>query len=79
MKYRRWQTRLRKKRKGREEKMIEIKTLFSDWHEVTAEQARAYVNSFLSMAPGMTYTQKIDYLNENRLRGCTVAELMEGA
>lgn len=65
--------------RGREEKMIEIKTLFSAWHEVTAEQARAYVNNFLSMTPGMTYSQKIDYLNENRLRGCTVAELMEGA
>lgn len=58
-------------------KMIELKTTFTDWHEVTPKQARAYVNNFLSMVTGMTYAQKIDYLNANRLRGATVAELME--
>lgn len=58
-------------------KPIELKTMFTDWHEVTPKQARAYVNNFLSMTTGMTYAQKIDYLNENRLRGTTVAELME--
>lgn len=58
-------------------KPIELKTLFTDWHEVTPKQAYAYVNNFLSMASGMTYAQKVDYLNEKRLRGTTVAELME--
>lgn len=58
-------------------KPIELKTLFTDWHEVTPKQAQAYVNNFLSMATGMTYAQKIDYLNANHLRGTTVAELME--
>lgn len=57
--------------------MIELRTLFTDWHEVTPKQARAYVNNFLANAPGMTYAQKIDHLNEKRLRGATVAELME--
>lgn len=57
--------------------MIELRTLFTDWHEVTPQQARAYVNNFLANTPGMTYAQKIDYLNEKRLRGTTVAELME--
>lgn len=58
-------------------KPIELKTLFTDWHEVTPKQARSYVNNFLANTPGMTYAQKIDYLNANCLRGTTVAELME--
>ncbi len=57
--------------------MIELKSLFTDWHEVTSAQARAYVNSFIAGAVGMTYSEKIDWLNERGLRGTTVAELME--
>ena len=59
-------------------KMIELKSLFTDWHEVTLAQARAYVNHFITGAIGMTYSEKIDWLNEKCLRGITVAELMEG-
>lgn len=57
--------------------MIELKSLFTDWHEVTPDQARRFVNTFISGATGMTYSEKIDYLNEKCLRGTTVAELME--
>lgn len=57
--------------------MIELKSFFTGWHEVTPSQARKYVNTFISGATGMTYAEKIDYLNENCLRGTTVAELME--
>lgn len=56
---------------------IQIKSLFSDWHPVSREQARRYVKRFMLTAVAMHGKQLIDYIEQNRLRGCTVAELMK--
>lgn len=58
-------------------KMIEIRTLFTDWHEVTPKQARAYVSYILKNANCMPFSARVDYLNKKHLRGTTVEELME--
>ena len=52
--------------------MIEIKSYFTDWHEVDKETAKKYVMNRLK---NMTYSKKIDYINKKFLRGITVEEL----
>lgn len=57
--------------------MIKVKFLFSDWHEVSKEQAKEFVKTILS---GMTMNgkeRKIKYINEHYLRGSTVEELIK--
>jgi len=55
--------------------MIEIKSLFSDWHEVTEEQAKKYVLWFIKHSPGVKDKEKIEYIHKNKLRGVTIQEL----
>lgn len=55
--------------------MIEIKSFFSDWHEVTEEQAKKYALWFIEHSPALRGNDKIEYLYKNRLRGITIQEL----
>lgn len=56
---------------------IQIKSLFSDWHTVSREQAGRYVKHFMLTAVALQGKELVDYIEQNRLRGTTVAELME--
>ena len=55
--------------------MIKIKFLFSDWHEVSKEQAKEFVKTILN---SITMSgEKIKYINEQYLMGSTVEELIK--
>lgn len=54
---------------------IEIKSLFTDWHEVSEEQARRYVRHLLRSLPMIAKDKKTEWIEQNRLRGITVNEL----
>jgi len=56
--------------------MIEIKTTFQDWKEVDAETARDFITSLKKRITNMPESKKNNYINENRLRGITVEELL---
>ena len=55
--------------------MIEIKSFFTDWHEVDREQAKEFVKNFMNGATALPCAKKVEYVEENRLRGITVKEL----
>lgn len=57
--------------------MIEIKSLFTDWHEVDEKTAKQYIRALIKGITIMTKDQKIKYIEANRLRGITVKELLE--
>ncbi|HZK37420.1 MAG TPA: hypothetical protein VFC98_00885 [Clostridia bacterium] len=57
--------------------MIEIKTLFNGWTKVDRREAKRYVEYLKSRITGITASEKDNYINRNRLRGITVAELEE--
>lgn len=54
---------------------IEVKSLFTGWHEVSAEQARRFVSHIMDGATGLK--NPAEYIENNRLRGCTIAELFK--
>ena len=58
--------------------MIEIKSHFSDWHEVTRKQAKKYILYFINHSPGIKDKDKIKYIHTNKLKGITVQELLGG-
>lgn len=55
--------------------MIEIKSWFTDWHEVNKEQAIKFVKVLLN---GMLISRdkKYDYIEKNHLRGISIKELL---
>ena len=57
--------------------MIQIKTFFTDWKEVTKEEARRYIKKKAPMMVALTDQEKIDFINKKRLRGITYEELFE--
>ena len=57
--------------------MIEIKSLFTDWHETTREQAKKYAKWLYNNITTMTESKKIEYIETNRLKGISFAELMK--
>jgi hypothetical protein len=57
--------------------MIQIKSLFSDWKTVTREEAERCVRRLFNDITAMSYNEKLDYINKNRLRGITAEELLE--
>lgn len=57
--------------------MIEIKSTFSDWHEVSKEQAKEYVKFLLQNMNAIKKTEQAEYINKNKLRGITVEELLK--
>lgn len=58
--------------------MIEIKGLFYGWKEVDKETAKKFVEGLLNGITTMALDEKIKYIENNRLRGITVKELLEG-
>lgn len=56
--------------------MVEIKSLFTDWHTVTKEQAKKYIQFVYNNITAMNEKQKIEYIEQKRLRGITYKELM---
>lgn len=56
--------------------MIEWKTTFYGWKEVTPEQAKRLVANAVSNS-AMDREKLIQHINKNRLRGITVEELFK--
>lgn len=57
---------------------IQWKTLFNGWKDVDEEQAKRLVLVTLNGA-NVSKEKLIPYLNENRLKGITVEQLMKGS
>lgn len=57
--------------------MIEIKTFFKDWEEVSEEYARAYITCIMPKMTAMKEDEKIEWIESKRLRGITVKELLK--
>lgn len=55
---------------------IEVKSLFTGWHTVTDEQARRFVLHIMNNSTALK--NPVGYIEQNRLRGCTVAQLLKG-
>lgn len=69
--------------------MIEIKSIFSDWKEVSKEQAKEYVEYILSSGITCYGIKKCEnndtallklhkYIEKTKLRGITIKELLGG-
>lgn len=56
--------------------MIEIKTFFTDWHEVSREYAEKYIRQAMSGMTNLKEADKVKFVEEKRLRGITVEELL---
>ena len=56
--------------------MIEIKTFFADWHEVSREYAEKYIRQAMNGMTNLKEADKVKFVEEKRLRGITVAELL---
>lgn len=56
--------------------MIQFKFIFSGWKEVDKEKAKELVNHLLNGITMMSGQKRIDYINQNRLKGITVEELL---
>ena len=57
--------------------MIEIRTMFKDWHEVDRETAKLYVRELLHMITAIPSEEVIPYIEHNKLKGITVKELLD--
>lgn len=49
--------------------MLEIKTFFGDWREVTREVAENFYNLFCEKATAINSFERRDYFNKNHIRG----------
>lgn len=58
-------------------KKIEIKSLFSNFHEVDKKTARKYVKGLLERITTMSKQEAIYYIEKTKLRGISVKELFE--
>ena len=56
--------------------MIEIRTNFKDWHEVDRETAKKYAKDLLHMITAIPSKEIIPYIEQNKIRGITVKELL---
>ena len=56
--------------------MIEIKTMFSSWREVSVEQAREFVLNKMADITNIKDKDKPRFIEAHCLRGITVAELL---
>lgn len=57
--------------------MIQIKSFFTDWQEVDKETAKRFVKGIMQGATAINYNEKIKYIEDKKLRGITVKELLE--
>lgn len=59
-------------------KRIRIKAWFGDWHEVTEEKAREFVQSMMKgITTRSTFEGKAELIDGTHLRGITCAELFK--
>ena len=56
--------------------MIEIRGFFTDWHEVDEKKAREYISKIMKMMIAMNKSEQIAFIEQKRLRGITVKELL---
>lgn len=56
--------------------MIEIKNCLTGWHEASKDEAKRYVLFLLDHITAIPSSDKVEYINRNRLRGITVEELI---
>lgn len=52
--------------------MIEIKSFYGDWKEVTEEQAISFYNMFCSGSTAVTQTDKENVFNKDHIKGATI-------
>ena len=56
--------------------MIQIKTLFGEWKEVTKEQAKSYIMLRIYNLSCKYRQNTIDYINKNILKGIKFEDLV---
>lgn len=56
--------------------MIMIKPIFGGWKEVTKERAKDFVNFLLRNCQAVKPNELPKYINENKIKGITVEELL---
>lgn len=56
--------------------MVEFKRTVTGWHEVSKDEAKQYVLFLMDRITAIPQNEKAAYINENRLRGITVEELL---
>ena len=56
--------------------MIEIRSFFSDWHEVSKEQANEYVSNLMQRMTALKKSEQIAFIEQKRLRGISVKDLL---
>ena len=56
---------------------IEIRSFFSDWHKVDKQTAINYIKWVIESTTGMKGEKLIKFIEEKRLRGITVEELLK--
>lgn len=57
---------------------IFIKAIYGDWREVTKEQAKEFVDFLLRHCQAVHPNELPKYINENKIKGITVEELLKG-
>jgi hypothetical protein len=57
--------------------MIEVRAYFSGWHEVDKETAKRFCKHMIKGSIAVPQDKKVQWLEENYLRGITVAELFK--
>jgi len=57
--------------------MIEVRAYFSGWHEVDKETAKRFCKRMMKGSIAVPQDKKVQWLEENYLRGITVAELFD--
>ena len=55
---------------------IQIKPVISDWKKVDRQQAKKFVEFLINNITAMKSNDAIKYINEERIRGITVEELL---
>jgi hypothetical protein len=58
--------------------MIEIKSRFNGWIEVSEDKARKFAEILMNGMINITEAEKENYINTNKLRGITVSQLRGG-
>ena len=48
--------------------MIEIRGFFTDWHEVSKEQAREYISDVMKRMTALKKSEQIAFVEDKRLR-----------
>lgn len=57
--------------------MVQVKLIFSGWKLVNKETAKSLIEHWIKGITMMSGQKKIDYINQNCLKGITVEQLLE--